>query len=120
MRMTDNEIIKALEELLPYIRLKSKYEIAINNATDLISHQKAEIEKLKSERMYYMDRYHELAMTEECMRKSAIKEFAERLLDVLELCSLLEVMYELGYDLEVNFIPREDKNIKEAANEHKY
>lgn len=39
----------------------------------------AEIEKLKYERMYYMDRYHERAKTEQRMREEAIKEFAERL-----------------------------------------
>lgn len=41
--------------------------------------QKEEIDKLKTERMYYMDKYHELAKTEERMWQEATEYFAEEL-----------------------------------------
>lgn len=39
----------------------------------------------------------------------------EDLTDELELCSLLEVMDKIGYDMEINFVSKKDKNIKEAG-----
>lgn len=59
--MTDDEIIKSLEELLPYIRLNSKHTIVINNTIILINRQKTEIETLKAERNNYKEWYLSLA-----------------------------------------------------------
>lgn len=39
----------------------------------------------------------------------------EDLTDELELCTLLEVMDKIGYDMEINFVSKEDKDIKEAS-----
>lgn len=91
IKITDDEIIKALECChedsdcgnCQYGMFRTKSGLCVDllhkGARDLINCQKSKIDKLEMERMYYMDKYHELAKTEERMWQEATEYFAEEL-----------------------------------------
>ena len=96
--MTDNEIIKALEHSVEWLEKHGKntntgIAVICRQALDLITRQKAEIERLNSAndekfrqwhmlaektKQYYADLYDE---AKDILKAEAYKEFAERLCD---------------------------------------
>ena len=94
--MTDNEIIKALEcctdesyencNECPYSIDTERCERMklLEDILDLINHQKAEIEKLKNEIQITKDAYIMLQTKNEIIKSEAIKEFAERLKEIVK------------------------------------
>lgn len=86
--MTDTEIIKALECCVrqknscngcPAHTMNCTPRVAMAFALDLINRQKVEIERLKSKKELYFDRWQESLDFAKEDRAEAIKEFAERL-----------------------------------------
>lgn len=91
--MTDNEIIEALRYCgkidnclqcgkCPYFREVDCVKKNTNDVLDLINRQRAEIERLKKD---LKDCIKEVAKSHEIDRNKAIKEFAERLKEMLGL-----------------------------------
>ena len=91
--MNDNEIIKALEICnslhlrcgngcpyyeVPYKNGKRCSKMMIEDALDLINHQKAEIEQWKEEANKYQNLWCEAMMDMQTTKTEAIKDFAER------------------------------------------
>ena len=83
--MTDNEIIKALEccsydnyqcDNCPYAY---KTCTIYKDSIDLINHQKAEIERLRSMNRAKLATIHDLQIELKTAKSEAVKEFAERL-----------------------------------------
>lgn len=91
--MTDNDIIKALEEEKKYVmglqhRLECHGEetpglikncVLLSNTLNLINRQKAEIEQWKEEANKYQNLWCEAVMDVQTAKAEAIKEFAEKL-----------------------------------------
>lgn len=91
--MTDNDIIKALEEEKKYVmglqhRLECHGEetpglikncVLLSNTLNLINRQKAEIEQWKEEANKYQNLWCEAVMDVQTAKAEAVKEFAERL-----------------------------------------
>ena len=104
--MTDNEIIKALEEIIELMLCEGSLQrsATISNAIDLINRQKAEIKRLKNEKDNLIRTY------AECQAE-AVKEFAERLKD----------MSEHFWEEKENFVSEEtiDNLVKEMVGEDK-
>lgn len=88
--MTDNKIIKDLEEMAEYPHYYEEGQI-LKNVLDLIARQQAEIEKLESAndekfnqwnmlaektKQHYADLYNE---AKDILKAEAVKEFVERL-----------------------------------------
>ena len=82
--MTDNEIIKALEEMADYPHYYEEGQM-LKNVLDLINRQKAEIRKYKN--AYEQVKWERDLFEEQCKtaKAEAIKEFAERLKGLLAL-----------------------------------
>ena len=91
--MTDNEIIKAFENMLKNFDGKVSDFEAIASAIDLINGQKAEIERLQTENRILsqkrMNLFEKLDFIEKT-RAKAVKEFAERFENEL---TQIEVIY---------------------------
>ena len=91
--MTDNDIIKALEEEKKYVmglqhRLECHGEetpglikncVLLSNTLNLINRQKAEIEQWKEEANKHQNLWCEAVMDVQTAKAEAIKEFAEKL-----------------------------------------
>ena len=88
--MTDNEIIKALEECIELRFDDTEYATVrldtLSNALDLITRQQAEIERLKNENMAKEAEYNDMLEQRnsverylETAKSEAVKEFAARL-----------------------------------------
>ena len=91
--MTDNDIIKALEEEKKYVmglqhRLECHGEetpglikncVLLSNTLNLINRLKAEIEQWKEEANKYQNLWCEAVMDVQTAKAEAVKEFAERL-----------------------------------------
>ena len=77
--MTDNDIIKALEDAKKYKFVPD--EFFIDKTLDLINHQKAEIERLETNCLSMAQTMPNMAKAE---RAEAVKEFAERLKEYVE------------------------------------
>ena len=83
--MTDNEIIKALEDEIRRANYIESYYIdcvdigVFQNALDLINRQKAENDRLEKELMKCKLEKEMLYQTVEEIKSEAIKEFAEKL-----------------------------------------
>lgn len=90
-KLTDEEVIKGLNELSQYTGLKIQIAQTLKEAIDLIKRQKSEIERLKSAndekfrqwdmlaektKTHYADLYNE---AKDKLKAEAYKEFAERL-----------------------------------------
>ena len=103
--MTDNEIIKALK-LCPKRNMKSKctqcpyfesdgicLEVLMADSLDLINRQKAEIERLEHSAKQWEDTAKDIFISRENIKAEAIKEFAERLEEILARyeCSFIEI-----------------------------
>ena len=83
--MTDNKIIKALEEMAEYPHYYEECQI-LKNVLDLITRQQAEIERLKNDIMAKEAEYNDMLDQRNCVeeyletaKSEAVKEFAERL-----------------------------------------
>lgn len=73
-------LIKNRQEMIDSLHDRNDMLVTKNDRLKSeIEQQAAKNEELKMKWMYYMDRYHERAKTEQRMREEAIKEFAERL-----------------------------------------
>ena len=109
--MTDNEIIKALEEMVEYPHYYEEGQI-LKNVLDLINRQKAEIEKLKAlaeNGASAIDTNNRLVQKFAEIKSEAVKEFAERLKeksfkairnygltkDVVEVCDIDNLVKEM-------------------------
>ena len=107
--MTDEEIIKGLNELARYTGLQEKHIQKLNAAVDIINYQKTEIEELEKvlngqdQLVNALNKCYYLAKSE------AVKEFAERLKeksfktirnygltkDVVEVCDIDNLVKEM-------------------------
>lgn len=118
--MTDNEIIRALEEMVEYPHYYEEGQI-LKNVLDLINRQQAEIERLKSVQLVQANRIAELRGTKFeqvnviqnlkqqliTSKSEAVKEFAER---------LKKVWFDNGYESpDVDFEDFVDNLVKEMA-----
>ena len=117
--MTDNEIIKALEEYRNSKIVQSDNGvISIGNILDLINRQQAEIERLNSPVLIIdnvdlseneiAEKLRNLPVqifpdNEEQIRNEAIKEFAERLKENVESYDVFD-----GYKITIRFAVEED------------
>lgn len=112
--MTDNEIIKALEccSNEPTLNCRNcPYERACNmgksdmqrDALDLISRQKAEIERLRQANKDICDVGGRLLRERKTIRAEAIKEFAERLKTYPIDCNLPLLGLETKQEIEAYF-----------------
>ena len=98
--LTDNEIVKALEDIIKHLdftQIKSGENVLVN-ALDLISRQKAELEKSKALNK-------EIMQTVAGIRELAIREFVEDLITkvyiddnlnfCVTLCDIVEILDEM-------------------------
>lgn len=123
--MTDNEIIKALEcctdesyencNECPYSIDTEKCERTklLEDILDLINHQKAEIERLKKEIQITKDAYTMLQTKNEIIKSEAIKEFAEKLKEIVKFTDDTYECWEIeGYidNLVKEMLRDENKN----------
>ena len=76
--MTDNEIIRALEEMVEYPHYYEEGQI-LKNVLDLINQQQAEIEALKIENQSLRAAANSYKLHYNEARAEAVKEFAEKL-----------------------------------------
>jgi predicted transcriptional regulator len=122
--MTDNEIIKALDNLRRKIlatrfaeQVTESEIMGLVNAISLINRQKAEIERLKMYKSLYDDLKAENLETIKAIKHNkaeAIKEFAERLKE--KKCSYSETEHTFDFDgVTVEDI---DAIAKEMTEEH--
>lgn len=94
-KLTDEKVIKGLNELSQYTGLKIQIAQTLKEAIDLIKRQKSEIERLKSAndekfrqwdmlaektKQHYADLYNE---AKDILKAEAYKEFAEELKNIL-------------------------------------
>jgi uncharacterized protein YukE len=77
--MTDNEIIKALEDLIENFDGKAVDFMTISVALNLINRQRAEIEMLKSSAELWEGDARQFFNERQTIKAEAVKEFAERL-----------------------------------------
>ena len=88
--MTDNEIIKALEDEIERANYIESYYIdcvdigVFQNVLDLINRQKAEIERLHIDLISIRSAANSYKKHYETVKSEAIKEFAERLKESLD------------------------------------
>lgn len=118
--MTDNEIIKALENCgnvgecskCPLNELGQGISLCIPHLTRsalyLINRQKAELERLKSMNQSKLDIIHDVRADLETAKVEAIKEFAERLKEKMKNCAMYcsdkHTYYLIGYPLIDNLV----------------
>ena len=116
--MTDNEVIKALEEIAEYSNFLEDIRVA-ENALDLINRQKAEIERLQTENRILSQKRMNLFERLEFIHKAraeAVKEFAEKIkisLDDLPSYSEEDFIYVDEFELRDKI----DNLVKEMAGE---
>ena len=79
--MEDNEIIKALKEILEIMLVMGDLQTSstISKTIDYINRQQAEIERLYGDIMSYKLRWEKAIVKLDNAKSEAIKEFAERL-----------------------------------------
>ena len=99
--MTDNEIIKALEccsydnyqcDNCPYAY---KTCTIYKDSIDLINHQKAEIERLRSMNRAKLATIHDLQIELKTAKSEAVKEFADRLIAVSHPYADTQMVFEI-------------------------
>ena len=95
--MTDNDIIKAFENMLKNFDGKVSDFEAIASAIDLINRQKAEIERLTDEKENLRCVIEDLSNNTEYAKAEAVKEFAERLKEIITMSPKNSILIDKWY-----------------------
>ena len=114
--MTDEEIIKGLNELAQYTGLQEKYIQKLDAALDLIIYQKAVIEKLTKKVEELSEVLSDTIRIRYAEAKSeAIKEFAERLKNKIKTECNPYGKPTFDYDTSISIMRYIDNLVKEMA-----